>query len=409
MATPVKQNLGLLKLEIFSYGLRIDPSCNLEKDARTILRTRGGLGSGLELYLPGKYYINAPIYEKFAEKSPYLLKKTNSEYFIFKNGKMITKVFLPPRPKFYDRKTTTGKKMSRIAVMQGTYLAVYPTSVCQFWTMEPKKNCRFCSVGLNLGDNEDLEKSVLEVLEVVEAARQEEKITFVHFNSGFNYGREADDILPYVKAVKEKTGLLVGVQILPLKDLKKYEQLKKIGADHISICLELYNPKNFAAYCPGKNKFLGQDTFLKAIEYASKTFGKGRVAGEIIVGLEPITDSIKAVEKFAQFGAVSTVCVFRPCIGTDLEKLSPPNPKEVSKVFKRMYEVCIENDIPVDIAPNVKVSLVILPYEGRFFLEKNLKVFLFQIKMAALKKIFYIFFYAKIYFKRLKLRFANAG
>lgn len=403
-----KQNFGLLKLEIFSYGLRIDPSCNLEKDARTILRTRGGLGSGLELYLPGKYYVNAPLYEKFVEKSPYSIKKVSSEYFIFKNEEMITKVFLPPRPKFYDLKTTTGKKMSRIAVMQGTYLAVYPTSICQFWTMKPKQNCQFCSIGLNLGNNEDLDKSVLEVLEVVEAARQEEKITFVHFNSGFNYGKEVHDILPYIEAVKKKTGLLVGVQIPPIKDLKKYDKLKKIGVDHISICLEIYNPNNFAKYCPGKNHFLGQDTFLSAIEYASKVFGKGRVAGEIIVGLEPVSDSIKAVEKFAQLGAVSTVCVFRPCIGTDLEKLSPPEPREVSRVFQRMYEVCVEKNIPIDIAPNVKVSLVVLPYEGRFFVENSFQIYLFATKMKMLKAAFYIFFYTKIASKRLQLRFKNA-
>ena len=395
------RNIGHLKLELFTKGMKIDPSCDIENDARPVLRTRSGLGSGLELILPGNYYVNVPLEEFFVKDTPYILKKNEGQYFIYKNEQEITKVTLPKKPKFYDKKTSSGKLMSRIGIMQGTYLAIYPTSVCQFWAMSSKKNCKFCSIGLNLGKNEDPEKSVQDVLETVEAARKEEGITFVHFNSGFNYGHEIENIVPYVKAIKEKTGLLVGVQVSPSKDLKKYDYLKSLGVDHISICLEFYNPKYFTEFCPGKNEFLGRETFLKAIEYASKIFGKGRVAGEVIVGLEPVENTLEAIEKFAEFGAVSTVCVFRPCVGTDLEKVNPPKSEDIASVFTKMYEVCMKHNIPIDIAPNIKVSLVILPYEGKFFIKKDAKYFLFRIKMFILKNFFYLYFLTKINIKRL--------
>ena len=41
--------------------------------------------------------------------------------------------------------------MSRIGTLQGTYLGVYPGKVCEYWTRDVKDNCKFCSVGLNLG------------------------------------------------------------------------------------------------------------------------------------------------------------------------------------------------------------------------------------------------------------------
>ena len=36
-------------------------------------------------------------------------------------------------------------------------------------------------------------------------------------------------------------------------------------------------------------------------------------------------------------------------------------------VFARLYEACMENDLPIGIAPNVHVSLVLLPEECRYF------------------------------------------
>jgi len=41
--------------------------------------------------------------------------------------------------------------MTRIGSLQGTYLGVYPAKVCDYWLDAPKAQCRFCSIGLNLG------------------------------------------------------------------------------------------------------------------------------------------------------------------------------------------------------------------------------------------------------------------
>ena len=63
----MKVNPGLLKLDLFCKGIKIDSSCDLYNDSRPILRTRGGLGSGLELILPKGLYINVPVEEHFVE------------------------------------------------------------------------------------------------------------------------------------------------------------------------------------------------------------------------------------------------------------------------------------------------------------------------------------------------------
>ncbi len=397
----MKINPGLLKLELFCQGIKIDASCDLLNDARPVLRTRGGLGSGLELVLAKDLYVNVPVVEHFVGKSPYVLLKNGNAYFIKKNNVIICKVRLPGKPKFYDKLTSTGKIMSRIGVMQGTYLGVYPTRVCEFWRMTPPVNCKFCSLGLNVGQTEEYEKSIQEVLETVKAAQREEKITFVHFNTGYLFGEELGILGPYIKKVKKETGLLVGVQCPPAPDFKKYDYLKTIGVDHLSFCLEIYDSYKFPEICPGKHKYITQRKYLEAIEYCVKVFGKGRVSGEIIAGLESPESTIKAIEYFAKIGAVSTVCIFRPCLGTVLEHLAPPQSQTMIPVFRRLYEVCIENAIPIGMAPNLKVGLVILPEEGRYFLQRsNIVFFMVEIKLNILKLLYRIYFKVKILFKQ---------
>jgi hypothetical protein len=397
----MKFNPGWLKLELFCKGIKIDSSCDLSVDARPILRTRGGLGSGLELVLAGNIYVNVPVVEHFVEKTPYVLLKKANSYFIEKNKAFVCKVKLPRKPKFYDLLTSTGKPMSRIGVMQGTYLGVYPTKVCQFWKMEPALNCKFCSVGLNVGNTEECEKTVEEVLETVKAAQKEEHISFVHFNTGFLFGEELDILAPYIEAIKSRTGLLVGAQCPPAPDLSKYRNLKKMGVDHVSFCLEIFNPDQFKHVCPGKSRYIGRLRYLEAIGYCVKLFGKGRVAGEIVAGLESPEDTIKAIENFAEIGAVTTVCIFRPCLGTAFENLDPPQPEVMAPIFKKMYEVCIEKDIPTAIAPNIKVGLVILPEEGRYFLKKlSARFFIREAKLGALRLIYRLYFKTKIFFKK---------
>ncbi|MGQ9705616.1 MAG: radical SAM protein [bacterium] len=398
MENDVRKNPGLLKLELYCKGMRLDTSCDLQNDAAPILRIRGGLGSGLELILPHRLYTNVPVVEKFAKVSPYILKKMDGKYYIYNNEEIIAPVQLLKEPKFYKEKTTSGKLMERIGVMQGTYLGIYPTEVCHFWKIG--KNCKFCSVGLNLGDTEEVEKCVSDVVETVKAARKELGITFVHFNTGYMEGKEIDSLMPYITTVKKKTGLLIGVQTPPTPDLKIYDHLKKIGVDHLSFCIELYNTERFKEVCPGKSEYLGQQRYLDAIEYTSRLFGKGKVSGEIIAGLEPPEDSIKAIEHFGRVGAFATVCIFRPTIGTALENYPPPKTDDMIPVFRRMYEVCLENNIPIGIAPKIRVSLVILPFEGIYFLEDKKKWLGKLALMNIMKGLYRTYFYTKLAFQR---------
>jgi len=374
MLGSLRTNPALLKLDLYCQGLRLDDSCYVEEDGgRKILRTRAGLGSGLELVLPGGLWTNVPVTEPFARRSPYTLHRENGHYLLRWRGEPVSPVTLSPRPDWYEARTSSGKAMTRIGTLQGTYLGIYQAKVCEYWTATPTKvNCKFCSVGLNLGVDDATEKSVAEVMDVVRAARDESGITYVDFNTGHYEGDTYLDILePYVRRIKKELGILVGIQTPPHRDLRRYDGLREMGVNRVSFCFEIFDRELFEEICPGKNAEYGLDHYLEAVRYCAALRARGPrhepwvTNGEIIAGLEPPESSIRAIDWITSVGAIPTVCVFRPLVGTDLADAEPPKTEEMVPVFRRLYEACMERGLPIGCAPDIHVSLVMLPEECR--------------------------------------------
>ena len=82
-------------------------------------------------------------------------------------------------------------------------------------------------------------------------------------------------------------------------------------------------------------------------------------------------------------GAIPTVCVFRPLVGTDMEDEPPPRTEDLVPVFRRLYEACMEKGLPIGCAPEIHVSLVLLPEECRHLSPRTFP--LARLKLALLK------------------------
>lgn len=365
------ENPALFKLALYCQGLRISKDAKQALTlGREIMRVRAGPGSGLELVLPAGLWTNVPVSENFCAGSPFELFYQAPRFLIrHENGEVIP-VKPAPRHRWYGQDCASGKPMRHVGTLQGTYLGIFPTKVCEFWTNAAKENCKYCSVGLNLGVDDAPQKTIGEVLEVVRAARRESNITYVDFNTGHHEDESfLDAVEPLVKAVKRETGLLVGIQTPPHSDLSRYDRLREMGVNRVSFCFELYDRQRFEEVCPGKHRFYGLDRFLKTIEYCASLGKKQRILeswvtnGEVIAGLEAPESTIAAIEHLASVGAIPTVFVFRPLKGTRYSRLPPPKSEAMIPVFRHLYEACIKYGLPIALAPNLHVSLVMLPEE----------------------------------------------
>jgi hypothetical protein len=389
-----------LEIELFCRGLRIDRSCDVGEDGRRLARTRAGLGSGLELVLPSPrkpIWVNAPVVERFAERSPFRLIKDSQGYRIHddRDGNAYS-VEIPEEPAWYSRRTSSGVEMSRVGVLQGNYLGVYVSNACLFAASKPSRACKFCTTGKNLGVNEQARKNVEDVVEVALAAREESGSVFTHLNTGYHF-EDVDKLEiihglrqcePFVRELRKRVGGFIGVQCFPVPEHKfhEYDALIEAGADHFSFCYEFEDPEVFARICPGKAQTLGQAGFFRAMEYTSRRLGPGRVSGEIIAGLEPIEATKRGIDRIVAAGAFPTVCVFRPTIGSELESEAPPDPDAMKDVFAHLWEACRDAGLPVGVLP-IEVSLVVQPEETRDLAKPSFSSSLYAWKLAALKKL----------------------
>ncbi len=367
-------NPAELKIELLCRGLRIDGSCRIFEDGLPLARTVAGMGSGLELMIPGtkrEVHANAPVIERFVEQSPLRLVLDQGDYRIVDERTGLRhRVKLISKPEWYDKLTSRGIPMSQVAVLQGSCLNVYIGERCRFWSADHPLNCKFCNGGSGVGVDEVEEKSVDDLVETALAAKAESGITFVQFNSGYQGAKGLRRAFPYLRGLKRRVGCLVGVQFNPERDVSLYDEAFALGIDCISFCFEFYNPDYFRRYLPGKAEVVGRDVFFMAMEYCSRKMGKGRVSGEIIAGVEPIEDTMRAIEYIVRIGAFPFVTIFRPLTGSDMERYPSPDPAEMVRVFRHVYETCRLHNLPVGTAPNVNFSLSLQP-EDTFYLSPD--------------------------------------
>lgn len=389
-----------LEIEIFCRGLQVSPQTRAEMEARRITRTRAGLGSGLEIVIPAPrkdIWMNAPVEEPFAQASPLSLVPTAEGFAVrdSRAGGTDYAVRIPPEPAWYGRHTTRGTEMSRVGVLQGTYLGIFLTNSCFYWYSRPAaQNCKFCTSGKNVGVNEVKGKHLDDVVEVAAAAQKESGSVFTHFNTGYQYEdrpekRAAHGLMqakPFVEAVRRKVGGFIGLQAVPLlrPSYDEYDELIASGVDHFSFCVEFLDKKVFEELCPGKAATVGQEAFFDAMAYTAKKLGKGRVAGEIIAGLEPVESTCRAIDRIVDAGAFPTVCIFRPLVDSDLQTTPPPDPGAMREVMAYQYEACRRAGLPIGLLP-IEVSLVVQPEEGRDLLPRRDSFY--EWKLAALKQL----------------------
>lgn len=273
--------------------------------------------------------------------------------------------------------------MSRVGVLQGTYLGIYINPICEFWSQA--LNCRFCTTGQNVGGIENEVKTVQDVVDTCRAAKEQSGVTFVHLNGGFQGGHGLEFIEPYVRAIKEQVGLLVGVQLTPERKLARYDRLIRLGVDHFSFCPELIDPAWFACICPGKARSIGHHLFFDLIDYCASRMPRGAVSGELIAGVEPIERTIEGIELIVQAGAFPTVCIFRPTIGSDMETWEPPAYEDMRAVMAAVYDACQRHRIPIGAAPNIEVALVVTPDDAALLAPRTRGFYAYELWRRAVR------------------------
>lgn len=279
--------------------------------------------------------------------SQYSIVKDGEEFLLIKGkDEVLDKVYFERKPKFYNKKTSDGKDMSRIVQARSKgRLSITYSNECAL--LDKGMDCLFCNINdtkRRFGELDHIEwKNPQEIGETVAEGYREGYRGF-NLTGGFiPERREVEYYLDVIEAVKEHTGIedVHGMACVGApSDLSVIEKYKEAGYQHIATNIEIWDENIFKAICPGKEQLCGgRQNWINVLKKEVEVFGKGNVRSCLVAGIEPKESLMEGVEYLASLGVIACPNIWKPCIGSALEGHRSPITEWHEEVVERTYQI----------------------------------------------------------------------
>lgn len=279
--------------------------------------------------------------------SQYSIVKDGEEFLLIKGkDEVLDKVYFERKPKFYNKKTSDGKDMSRIVQARSKgRLSITYSNECAL--LDKGMDCLFCNINdtkRRFGELDHIEwKNPQEIGETVAEGYREGYRGF-NLTGGFiPERREVKYYLDVIEAVKEHTGIedVHGMACVGApSDLSVIEKYKEAGYQHIATNIEIWDENIFKAICPGKEQLCGgRQNWINVLKKEVEVFGKGNVRSCLVAGIEPKESLMEGVEYLASLGVIACPNIWKPCIGSALEGHRSPITEWHEEVVERTYQI----------------------------------------------------------------------
>jgi hypothetical protein len=277
----------------------------------------------------GGICINCPI-TPFAPLSPYEIGITNNKTVLSRYGKYLSDVSIDIEHPVLQKEIRQGVSVGDIVFLSTDRIRIDHSSTCKYHISGT--SCAFCS---------KIDKPPFtfnDIAKAVEICLRE--IDFRHFLvGGGSAANEQATIIRIIQYIRANTDKPISVMCLP-PDNESIYTLYKNGVNEVAFNLELYSPEYAEKIMPGKGKF-PREYYFDALKYAVSLWGKdGNVRSLLIIGLEPIENTMTAVRRICEIGAQPTLSVFRPLANTKLSHLAPPSNRDLLNVYETATEIC---------------------------------------------------------------------
>jgi hypothetical protein len=239
-------------------------------------------------------------------ESPYQLDVIDDETTITQNGVPVAEAVYPEKPSYYGRTLEDGMRFEQvIPLLYNSYAFITTFRACHYWG--DKEECKFCDINYNLrelrqltGDHvtADAIKDRDKLVDVLDAMAQEPdpgKRMITVIMTGGSIVRKvrggpdnaADFNIPYVEAIRDRIGHRIPiVMITESQPMDRLARMRDAGITCHNANLEVFDESLFKAICPGKEKYIGYETWVRRLLEAVNVLGEGRVTPNMVSGLE---------------------------------------------------------------------------------------------------------------------------
>ena len=334
-----------LKFRLLAEGLRIAPAAQEYLDSgnggRPLTPADYASTSGLILALDDDVWVNAP----YIEHNPNFVGDSCFELTLGERGLEVrgdglesnARFWMPPA--YHGTVNAQGEAYNSYCFTHADRVRISPIAGCAM-------TCKFCDLPY---EYRYTTKRIEGLLDSVRQARADLVQPASHVLISGGTPRSAD--IGYVRDVYEATllgfpDMAVDIMMVPVDGLLDVPQLHALGVNELSINIEIYN-REIAKKVMRRKYDQGLHTYLDFIEKAGETLGRARVRSMLMVGCEPLDDTIRGVKAIAERGGVPVLSPFRPDPSTPMRDVPPPDAAMLQEAYLRAYDICVAFDVPL--------------------------------------------------------------
>ncbi len=278
-------------------------------------------------------WVNVPTAEhnkNFVLEPPNILDRLPDGFFIRGSGlESPASVWLPPL--YHDQNLSAARPANQFVFTHGDRVRLSPLRGCAM-------RCTFCNIPYQ---DRYGTKSIEPMIEALQVALADplQPAHHILISGGTPLSRD----IPLLREVYERVLLAfphhqVDIMMVPVDGLFDLLRLKTLGLHELAINIELFNTTVAADLMPQKAK-QGLMHYLNFIAEATDILGPQRVRSMMMVGLEPMEDTLAGIQSIIQAGGVPVLSPFRPDPATPLRDIAPLSGEEYEEIFLRATEL----------------------------------------------------------------------
>lgn len=362
---------ALLKYEFQRQGLEItDAALNAFQKVNTVFKGEfmfswdAGTRKTLNQKVPFSFFFKRDhtyFINRTSDKSPYAIDHINGKFCIAEGKKVIEDIYFPPCPEYYALKTKEGVPRSSIVQSCGDLLFVTVTKYCEFW--KDNSQCLFCDfmavtkeqsktgeLGVVHRDPDDIGETVAMAFKEAAPIHRHLIISGGSILGNYQGLTEIDYYARVLDAIGKRLPVWFpsGIQLTP-PNKEGWKRIKATGVSSVQPNMEVWGHDLFKKLCPGKEKTIGYDNYIKRILDGVDVFGPGLINPNFVIGVEmskphgfssvdqAVENTLKGFEFLMQNGVFPRTAIWLIERGSALAG-QPPAPLEYYVKFGRGYK-----------------------------------------------------------------------
>lgn len=328
------------------------------------------VGRTREKAMPGAILLRdaSNVYINYGEayEDPYTIDfdEADGVFVLYDGDREIDTLDFVPRPRFFGKKTRRGTPMEALADVRAQKLILNAHQHCRLW--EGGQQCQFCAFftkGQHVEPGDPAARGIVDPEDIYETVREalseRGRYSELYLSGGLDFGGaepfddEVDRYIRILKAVgRNFKGRFSSQLMAPAYTEKQVRRLyEETGLTSYCPNIEVWDKEKFAWLCPGKEKWIGRDEWIRRTLDAVGIFGRGNVYTQVVAGAElaspngfgnmeeALASNFEACEFFSKHGVVFLSTIWRPHRSARLGMQPMPPVEYYVRLAKGLHDI----------------------------------------------------------------------